>query len=117
MVTILPCGGKHPYTLKRAWRDQPKKVRDGYEDASGNTWPWHQQDGQKGHWDVQIGKGKNPKHTNVGEDGQVDHGPDNFPKSNVSRFFGWVRNGVQRVWHGLGHAVGGCTAQDTACTM
>jgi hypothetical protein len=57
-------------------------------DRYGNVWQW---DPIKGEWDVQTGK----KHTNVGPDGEITHGPNNTgrqPQDNGSNFISFTEN-------------------------
>ncbi len=57
----------------------PKGRKHGYRDIDENEWVAHAGPrGREGefHWDVQHLDGR---HTNVGPDGEVHHGPDNFP--------------------------------------
>ena len=70
----LPVSGRHAYIappgageLKRLPGNQ------GIEDIDGNRWQW---DPFGNHWDVQHLAGK---HTDVRPDGEIHHGPDNFP--------------------------------------
>ena len=76
----LPRDGAHPHTPPegRDWlTNPPRGPQNGYLDADANEWvphfpplvPLHF------HWDVQHPNGR---HTNVGTDGAVDHGADNF---------------------------------------
>jgi RHS repeat-associated protein len=71
----LPTGGKHPYVSSDTKTGKPVKLKgnQGYRDCNGNRWV---KDPQKGEWDVQHPDGT---HTNVGENGEVTHGEDNFP--------------------------------------
>jgi hypothetical protein len=74
----LPRGGTHPYVPPRPdWlRDPPRGEEGGYEDADGNEWrPHNTPDPNDFHWDVQHPHGG---HTNIGPDGEVQHGPDIF---------------------------------------
>jgi RHS repeat-associated protein len=54
---------------------QPVKLpgAQGWRDAYGNRWVW---DPNKNEWDVQHPNGT---HTNVGTNGEITHGADNFP--------------------------------------
>jgi hypothetical protein len=96
----LPRGGSHPFEPKKGQRlSEPvqcdpggggclprrkatvNRERDGsFVDKHGNRWQW---DPVKGEWDVQH---KDGTHTNVSPDGEVTHGPNNFPnKSRTER--------------------------------
>jgi RHS repeat-associated protein len=70
----LPTGGSFPFIPKKGQSlNNPKSIsRDSGNpvDKYGNVWEW---DPIKGEWDVQTGK----KHTNVGPDGEITHGPNN----------------------------------------
>lgn len=70
----LPTEGPHPYVSGDP-SGRPVKLRggQGYRDCDDNIW---KKDPTKREWDVQHRDGS---HTNVGEDGRVTHGPDNFP--------------------------------------
>jgi hypothetical protein len=57
-------------------KNPPRGEEGGYEDAAGNEWKPHiTPDESDFHWDVQHPDGY---HTNVGPNGEVQHGPDNF---------------------------------------
>jgi len=57
-------------------RNPPRGEEDGYLDAAGNEWRPHITPNiDDFHWDVQHPDGT---HTNVGPNGEVQHGPDNF---------------------------------------
>lgn len=79
----LPGGGNYPFVPKKGQNpDNPKSLTrhsGRFVDKYGNEWQW---DPQKGEWDVQHKvRGTNKTtHTNVGEDGEITHGDDNFPK-------------------------------------
>jgi hypothetical protein len=69
----LPTGGAHPYdSANPDGSIQSRRGRKGYVDRDGNVWEW---DAVGEHWDVQHADGR---HTNIGPDGNVHHGPDNF---------------------------------------
>lgn len=69
----LPTGGDKPFIPKKhKGKGKLKDKEGGYLDNSGNSWQW---DPIKGEWDVQH---KDGSHTNVGPDGNITHGPDNF---------------------------------------
>ena len=72
----LPTGGEHPYESPDK-SGKPIRLRgdQGFRDASRNRWVW---DPKKQEWDVQHPDGS---HTNIGEDGNVTHGDDNFNKA------------------------------------
>jgi hypothetical protein len=77
---LLPRGGSHPYVPPRPdWlKNPPRGMQRGYVDATGNEWKPHypSSGGEEDfHWDVQHADGS---HTNVGQDGEVHHGADNF---------------------------------------
>jgi RHS repeat-associated protein len=76
---ILPCGGEVPFKAPKNFN--PKKPKrgetKGIVDADGNEWVW---DPNKVELDVQTPKPRQPgkwDHTNVGEDGDITHGPNN----------------------------------------
>ena len=70
---LLPKTGDKTFKPKKTKsKDIPKDRSGGYVDTKGNSWQW---DPRKGEWDVQHPDGS---HTNVGPDGNVTHGPDNF---------------------------------------
>jgi len=75
----LPRGGRHPYVPPRPdWLKNPPRgeVDPSYVDAEGNEWQPHvTRNLDNFHWDVQHPDGS---HTNVGPNGEVQHGPDNF---------------------------------------
>jgi Domain of unknown function (DUF6531) len=72
---MLPKRGDVAYVPPRSkGGDIPRDRQGGFVDRGGNSWRW---DGKKGEWDVQHPDGS---HTNVGPDGKVTHGPNNFPK-------------------------------------
>jgi hypothetical protein len=79
----LPRGGNYPFVPKKGQSvDNPKSLtrKSGrFVDSDGNEWQW---DPVKGEWDVQhkIPGSKKTSHTNVGEDGEITHGEDNFPR-------------------------------------
>ncbi len=79
---LLPRGGTHPFVppKRRGWLKNIRRgKRNAYLDADGNEWVPHQgPSGQEEdlHWDVQHPDGR---HTNVGLNGEVHHGNDNFP--------------------------------------
>jgi hypothetical protein len=50
------------------------KGGQGFKDKYGNRWVW---DPGKGEWDVQHPDGS---HTNVGPEGEITHGENNFPR-------------------------------------
>lgn len=70
----LPPDGSYPY-VSGDKSGKPVKLpgNQGYRDADGNRWQW---DNKKQEWDVQHPDGS---HTNVGENGEITHGADNFP--------------------------------------
>jgi hypothetical protein len=70
-------GGDWP--KKYPWKLLPRRPQHGYLDADGNEWtPDYPTTGREEdlHWDVQHRDGS---HTNIDQDGEVDHGDDNFP--------------------------------------
>lgn len=89
----LPRRGPHTFQPKKGQRlSQPEQCDPGgggclparkgnvsresdgsFVDKRGNRWQW---DPVKGEWDVQH---KDGTHTNISPDGEVTHGPDNFP--------------------------------------
>ena len=71
----LPTGGSFPYNSGLPG-NQPNRLRggQGFRDRYGNRWVW---DPQKGEWDVQHPDGS---HTNVGPNGELTHGANNFPR-------------------------------------
>jgi hypothetical protein len=75
----LPRGGTRPYVPPKKSRGKPQRYRGdkgyGWIDKDGNVWKWRP-DARPPHWDVQHPDGS---HTNVGPDGEIDHGPDRFP--------------------------------------
>lgn len=79
---LLPRGGTHPFVPPAGvnWLKRPKRgLQNGYRDLDDNEWlPHHPASGREEdfHWDVQHPNGL---HTNVRPDGEVHHGPDNFP--------------------------------------
>ncbi len=79
---LLPRGGTHPYVppKRKDWVKNPKRgAENGYVDIDDNEWvPAPAPSGREEdfHWDVQHPDGT---HTNVGVDGEVHHGQDNFP--------------------------------------
>jgi hypothetical protein len=77
---LLPQGGFHPYVPPRPdWlKNPPRGSQRGYGDAAGNEWkPHYPTTGRVEdlHWDVQHPDGTP---TNVGQNGEVHHGDDNF---------------------------------------
>lgn len=78
---LLPRTGTHRFVPPKGvnWPKNPLRgTQRGYVDDDGNEWRAHR--GPSGepedlHWDVQHPDGR---HTNVGLDGEVHHGPDNF---------------------------------------
>jgi hypothetical protein len=72
----LPTGGKHPYRSGQPDLEvAPNPEGPGYLDADGNVWQVDRTKTQWHEWDVQHPDGT---HTNVGVNGEVTHGPDNF---------------------------------------
>ena len=57
--------------------------------VSAGQWQW---DPIKSEWDVQHPDGS---HTNVGEDGEITHGPDNFPGAPRPSRFNWGHFGIK----------------------
>lgn len=82
-VDRLPRGGTYPYVPPKGTSlDRPGSLpRQGGSimDAYGNGWRW---DPVKGEWDVQhhVRGSRRTTHTNVGPNGEITHGPDNFPR-------------------------------------
>ena len=77
----LPRDETHPFVPpKGAWPKNPQRgPDDGYLDRAGNEWkPVAGSTGldEDFHWDIEH---KDGTHTNVRPDGEVHHGPDNFP--------------------------------------
>jgi RHS repeat-associated protein len=74
----LPTSGEHPYESPDKKSGRPIRLpgTQGYRDADGNRWV--KDDSKPNEWDVQHPDGS---HTNIGEDGNRTHGPDNFPQS------------------------------------
>jgi len=77
---LLPQGGIHPFVPPRPdWLKRPPRgPQGGYVDADSNEWvPHPSPTGDVGdfHWDVQHPSGL---HTNIRQDGELDHGEDNF---------------------------------------
>ena len=75
---LLPRGGTYPFVPPtRQWPKNPKRGRQkGYADAAGNEWIAAPADDAKNfHWDVLH---RNGTHSNVGPDGEIHHGTDNF---------------------------------------
>ncbi len=83
-MRLLPRGGTHAFVppKRRNWLKRPARgLRGGYRDADDNVWyPHRHPSGREEdfHWDVQHPDGS---YTNVGTDGEVHHGDDNFPRS------------------------------------
>jgi hypothetical protein len=78
---LLPRGGSHLFIPpKGRWPQHPPRgPQNGYLDCDGNEWKPHpHSDGREEdfHWDVEHPDGN---HTNVRPDGEIHHGPDNFP--------------------------------------
>jgi hypothetical protein len=77
----LPRTGTHSFKAPKgvSLRNHPLRGQQrGYVDADGNEWRPHPKPGGGEldfHWDVQHADGS---HTNVGLDGEVHHGQDNF---------------------------------------
>jgi hypothetical protein len=72
----LPTGGAHPYNSAQPGPEVAPNPRGaGYLDADGNVWQVDRTKTQWFEWDVQHPNGL---HTNVGVEGNVTHGPDNF---------------------------------------
>jgi hypothetical protein len=80
--SLLPRGGTHPFVPPKRgdWIVNPDRGEEnGYADAQGNEWKPHTSPhGQEFdfHWDVEH---RNGRHTNIRPDGEIHHGPDNFP--------------------------------------
>jgi hypothetical protein len=75
----LPRKGSHPFvsSKRRNWWQNPKRgPNGGYLDDDNNEWLQHYGATGLDHWDVQHMDGR---HTNVRPDGEIHHGPDNFP--------------------------------------
>lgn len=75
---LLPRRGTHPFVPPkgRNWLKNPRRgPNGGYKDADDNEWVPDTGSSGFDHWDVQHPDGR---HTNVGTDGEIDHGPDNF---------------------------------------
>lgn len=93
---ILPPGGSFPYVSgQKGGRPVKLPGAQGYRDADGNEWQW---DPNKQEWDVQHPDGS---HTNVGEDGEITHGPNNFPSQpqvNASAAAGAAGGGIILWW-------------------
>jgi len=74
LISRLPTGGSFPFEPRKGQRlSDPRSIsrQSGNPvDKYGDEWQW---DPVKGEWDVQTGK----EHTNVGQDGEVTHGPNN----------------------------------------
>ncbi len=72
----LPQGGAYPYNSGLPG-NRPNKPPNGqgYKDKYGNRWEWER---AKNEWNVQH-PGRSRTHTNVGPDGEITHGKDNFP--------------------------------------
>jgi RHS repeat-associated protein len=70
----LPRTGEHRYKAPKhnKSKEPPRNKRGDYIDHKGNGWRW---DPIKKEWDVQHHDGS---HTNVGTDGKITHGPNNF---------------------------------------
>jgi len=81
-LAIVAATGKHAFVPPKGtnWPKNPLRGSQGsYVDDDGNEWRPHRSPGgnpEDLHWDVQHRDGS---HTNVGLDGEVHHGPDNFP--------------------------------------
>ncbi|MFO0966507.1 MAG: polymorphic toxin type 17 domain-containing protein [Gemmataceae bacterium] len=78
---LLPGGGRRPFVPPKRgdWlTNPPRGPQNGYVDADGNEWVPHPNPNNPDdfHWDVQHPDGS---HTNVGADGEIHHGADNFP--------------------------------------
>ena len=91
-ISRLPTGGSFPFIPKKGQSlSQPGSIsRESGNpvDKYGNVWQW---DPIKGEWDVQTGK----KHTNVGPDGEITHGPNNTgrqPQDNDSNFISFAED-------------------------
>ncbi|MGH3319767.1 MAG: hypothetical protein ACRDN9_06215 [Streptosporangiaceae bacterium] len=71
----LPRAGERPYEPPKGTHGIPQRIRGGggFKDRYGNRWKW---DPIKGEWDVTH---RDKSHTNIGPDGKITHGPDNFP--------------------------------------
>ena len=71
----LPQGGDKPFKPKKQKGGKIPRDRQGrFIDRQDNKWEW---DPIKREWDVQH---RNGRHTNIGPDGRITHGPDNFPR-------------------------------------
>ena len=74
LIGRLPTGGSFPFQPKKGQSlNNPRSIsreNGNPVDKYGNEWVW---DPIKGEWDVQTGS----KHTNVGPDGEITHGPNN----------------------------------------
>jgi hypothetical protein len=76
---LLPPGGSHPFVPPKGrnwWKNPKRGPNGGYLDADDNEWLQHYGPAGLDHWDVQHPGGG---HTNVRPDGEIHHGPDNFP--------------------------------------
>ena len=72
----LPIAGTHAYGSPQPDPEvAPNPEGAGYLDADGNVWQVDRTKTQWFEWDVQHPSGL---HTNVGIEGEVTHGPDNF---------------------------------------
>lgn len=77
----LPSDGSFPYNPPKNAHGQPLKVRgtSSYRDADGDIWQW---DPVKREWDVVHRDGT---HTNVSQEGEITHGPNNAPNKKSGR--------------------------------
>ena len=77
----LPRTGSWPYEPPKGSHGKPQRSPDrrGFRDRYRNDWRW---DPVKGEWDVQHPDGT---HTNIGPDGEITHGKDNFPNRRSRR--------------------------------
>ncbi len=78
--SLLPRGGSRPFVPDTGkWKKNPRRGQVGYGFLDNDENEWVPAPGatlESFHWDVQHTDGT---HTNIRPDGEVHHGPDNFP--------------------------------------